>query len=246
MNILVFQHLRVEGSGTFGEFWREVGHHEHIVELDEGALIPPLNGFDMLAVMGGPMDVWQEDLYPWLAPEKAAIRHWVRDLERPYLGICLGHQLLADALGGTVGLMQRPEVGLTDVELTSQGTGDPIFVGVESRIRTLQWHGAEVQSLPEGAVLMASNEACAVQAMRVGKHAYGFQYHMEITDRTVSDWARIPEYQASLDRVLGPDEAGRLETAVAPHLAEFRNTARRINDNLLFRADWSRVPTGAV
>ncbi|PWK60742.1 glutamine amidotransferase class I [Aminobacter sp. AP02] len=105
----------------FGEFWRAAGHSEHIVELDEGEAIPALDGFDILAVMGGPMDVWQEDAHPWLKPEKAAIRRWVRELDRPYLGICLGHQLLTDALGGEVSLMRQPEVGLATVELTKAG-----------------------------------------------------------------------------------------------------------------------------
>lgn len=231
MKILVFQHLRVEHSGIFAEFWREAGHSEHIVELDEGEAIPDLDGFDMLAVMGGPMDVWQEEAHTWLKPEKAAIRRWVRELGRPYLGICLGHQLLANALGGKVELMKAPEVGLATVELTEAGRADRLFAGVEPAIETLQWHGAEVSGLPEGGEVLAANAACPIQAMRVGHKAYGFQYHMEITDRTVGDWSQIPEYAASLEQALGADEAGRLAQTVAPHLPIFRATARRINDN---------------
>jgi GMP synthase-like glutamine amidotransferase len=231
MKILVFQHLRVEHSGIFAEFWREAGHSEHIVELDEGEAIPELDGFDMLAVMGGPMDVWQEDAHPWLKQEKAAIRRWVRELKRPYLGICLGHQLLADALGGTVGLMKAPEVGLASVELTAAGRADRLFAGVDATIETLQWHGAEVSELPEGGEILAANAACPIQAMRVGQNAYGFQYHMEITERTVGDWSQISEYAASLEQALGADEAGRLAQTVAPHLPAFRTTASRINDN---------------
>lgn len=231
MKILVFQHLRVEHSGIFAEFWREAGHGEHIVELDEGEAIPDLDGFDMLAVMGGPMDVWQEDAHPRLRQEKAAIRHWVRELKRPYLGICLGHQLLADALGGKVGLMKAPEVGLATVELTQAGRADRLFDGVDPAIETLQWHGAEVSALPEGGEILAANAACPVQAMRVGQNAYGFQYHMEITERTVDDWSKIPEYAASLKQALGADEARRLAQTVAPHLPAFRATAQRVNDN---------------
>ncbi|MCA0275712.1 MAG: type 1 glutamine amidotransferase [Proteobacteria bacterium] len=231
MKILVFQHLRVEHSGIFAEFWRNAGHSEHIVELDEGEAIPDLDDYDMLAVMGGPMDVWQEEQHPWLVPEKAAIRHWVRELRRPYLGICLGHQLLADALGGKVGLMKAPEVGLATVELTEAGRRDRLFFGVEPKMETLQWHGAEVSMLPEGGEVLAGNAACAIQAMRVGPNAYGFQYHMEITDRTVGDWSKIPEYAASLKQALGAEEAGRLAQTVAPYLQAFRKTASRINDN---------------
>jgi GMP synthase-like glutamine amidotransferase len=231
MKILVFQHLRVEHSGIFAAFWREAGHSEHVVELDEGEVIPDLENFDMLAVMGGPMDVWQEEAHPWLKPEKAAIRRWVRELKRPYLGICLGHQLLADALGGKVGLMKAPEVGLATVELTQAGRTDRLFAGIGPDIETLQWHGAEVSVLPEGGECLAANLACPIQALRVGERAYGFQYHMEITDRTVGDWSEIPEYAASLEQALGAEEAARLAETVAPHLPVFRKTASRINDN---------------
>ena len=98
MNILVFQHLAVEHPGIFRDFWNESGHRWHAVELDAGESIPDLAPYDLLVAMGGPMDVWQEEIHPWLAPEKAAIRRWVRDLGRPYLGICLGHQLRGQSL----------------------------------------------------------------------------------------------------------------------------------------------------
>lgn len=233
MQILVFQHLAVEHSGSLGQLWREAGHVETIVELDEGEPIPPLEGFDMLIAMGGPMDVWQEDIHPWLAPEKAAIRRWVKELDRPYLGICLGHQLLASALGWHVGLMAAPEVGLRKVELTEVGRRDPIFAGIDPVLETLQWHGAEIQTLPEGAQVLAANAACPTQAIRCGRWAYGFQFHVEITGSTVGDWERIPEYKASLERALGPTEASKLATTIEPRLASFRQTAKRVNDNFL-------------
>lgn len=230
MRILVFQHLNVEHPGVFSDFWIAGGHEITTVELDAGASIPPLAGFDLLVAMGGPMDVWQEDELPWLIDEKAAIRAFVADLGRPFLGICLGHQLLATALGGQVGPMAAPEVGFTEVKLTAEGRADPVFAGFADRLDCFQWHGAEVSQPPEGAVVLAGNAMAPVQAMRWGRWAYGFQYHVEITAGTVPDWRAIPAYQASLEAALGA-QADNLEAEVAGRLAAFNAAARRLNDN---------------
>lgn len=231
MRILVFQHLAVEHPGIFRDFWAEAGHTWDAVELDEGEAIPDLEPYDLLVVMGGPMDVWETDLYPWLVPEIAAIRTWVSELKRPYLGICFGHQLLAVALGGKVGLGKVPEVGMTDVHLTEAGQADPLLAGFPATVETFQWHGAEVQALPEGAVVLAGNGVCAVQAMRVRPHAYGFQYHVEITPTTVAEWGAVPAYAASLQTALGPELAALLDDMVAIRLPAFGTAARRLNDN---------------
>lgn len=240
MRILVFQHIAVEHPGVFRDFWSEAGHKTVAVELDEGEPIPALDGFDLMVVMGGPMDVWQEDLLPWLAPEKRAIREWVKDRGKPYLGICLGHQLLADALGGEVGLMDAPEVGLTQVELTADGTADPIFAGFSNRVETFQWHSAGVKRLPQGAAALATTAACPIQALRYGRHAYGFQYHVEITPKTVPEWRAIPAYAASLDKALGADGAAALEGDTAQRLPAFREAASRLNANLMSLIDKNR------
>lgn len=231
MRILVFQHLAVEHPGIFRDFWKESGHDWHVIELDRGDPIPPLEEFDLMVVMGGPMDVWQEDLYPWFVAEKTAICRWVREMGRPYLGICLGHQLLAEALGGKVSLMGTPEVGLATVELTLQGKADPLFQGFAGGMETFQWHGAEISVLPEGAVVLAANAACPTQAIRWGDHAYGLQYHVEITPSTVPDWEAVPAYKTSLEQALGREQAARLNEVIAPRLGVFGEAARKLYDN---------------
>jgi GMP synthase-like glutamine amidotransferase len=232
MRILVFQHVAVEHPGVFRQFWHDNGDTLHTVELDAGQSIPDFNGFDLLVVMGGPMDVWQEDRYPWLRSEKAAIRNWVMELARPFIGICLGHQLLAAALGGTVELMGRPEIGVSAVDLTEAGRRDALFSGFESPVETFQWHGAEITQPPDGAEILAQNSACAVQAFRWGAHAYGLQYHVEITASTVGEWSNIAEYRSGLERTLGPHAIPDLEQAVKRRLDRFAASARHLNDNL--------------
>lgn len=198
------------------------------VALDEGDPIPAFDGYAALLVMGGPMDVWDEDRHSWLAPEKAAIRRWVEG-GRPFLGVCLGHQLLASALGGRVGRMPAPEVGIAEVRLTDPG--DPLFAGLPSPLACLQWHGAEVQEPPAGAVVTAGNDACPVQAMRVGSASWGIQFHVEVTPRTVLEWGEIPAYAASLERALGSGAQSRLEAATASRMDAFNAAARTVWTN---------------
>ncbi len=226
MRTLVFQHINVEHPGSFRAMMEEDGITWDTVEWDEGELPPDPAGYDLLMVMGGPMDVWEDARLPWLAIEKAYIRAWVRDLRKPYLGLCLGHQLLAAALDCEVGPMATPEVGLTAVTATPEAANDPLMRAVGSPIVCLQWHGSEVKAIPADAVALATNPACPIQAMRVGRHAYSFQYHVEVTPDTVPEWSCVPAYAASLEAVLGPDGASAFAAATEAALPELGNGAR--------------------
>lgn len=233
MRILVFQHVAVEHPAIFRDFLAEDGVAWDAVELDAGQPIPALDGYDQLWAMGGPMDVWEEDQHPWLIAEKRAIREAVIERGMPYLGVCLGHQLLAAALGGKVGKASQAEVGVLDVELTAVGRTDPLFAGVADRFKALQWHGAEVQTLPAGASVLARSPLCAVQAMRVGPKAFGIQFHCEILASTVGDWAVIPAYACALDATLGQGSMPRLDAAAAAEMPNFNRNARKLYENFM-------------
>ena len=194
------------------------------------------------------MDVWQEAEHPWLIPEKAAIKHWVQTLNRPYFGICLGHQLLAVALGGEARPMRtsrsRPD---TRSPKPGQGAADAIFRKPARRDdHPAMARRSRSTTLPPEAVVLASNPACAVQAMRVGRHAYGVQYHLEILPSTVADWQAIPAYRTALHAAIGAEAAHKLQADVAPHLPEFRRIAEQINAGLkaLMGADLQRRVAG--
>ncbi|MDB5159718.1 MAG: glutamine amidotransferase class-I [Mucilaginibacter sp.] len=234
MRFLVFQHVPVEHPGVFRDYWLKNDISWTTVELDEGDQIPPdLTAYDAMVVMGGPMDVWQIEEHPWLAPEIAAIREFVVELGRPFLGVCLGHQLLAKALGGHVALASVAEVGLCPVRLTRDHLQDPLLHGFASPLTTFQWHGAEVKALPKEAVVLAETDDCKVQAFRWGGCAYGFQFHAEITATTVDDWSQIPAYKQSLENVLGLGASERLAAEAAELLPQFNATAKNLSDRFV-------------
>ena len=233
MHILVLQHAPVEHPGIFRRFLEEDGHSWDTVELDEGDQLPSLDGYDALWVLGGPMDVWQEGEHPWLIEEKAFIQEAVEQRGMSYLGLCLGHQLLAEALGGSVGPAGTPEIGVMDVQMTEMGATGIFMDDLPDLFPCLQWHSAEVTKLPQGAEVLATSPDCAVQAMAWGPRAYSVQFHVEIEPDTVANWARIPAYNEALEKAMGPGAVDRLAADCDRHMGEFNQLAERLYMNWL-------------
>ena len=233
MRVLVFQHIDCEHPGSLRQFLAEDKVEWDAVNLHLGEPIPNLEDYDALWVMGGPMDVWDIEECPWLVPEKAAIREWVSVLGKPYLGLCLGHQLLADALGGTCGPQKTPEIGVLEIELTEEGKVDPLFQGTANKQRCLQWHSVRVAQAPEGAVILAKSDVCSVQAMRIGSNAWSMQYHVEIEPDTVDNWGAVPAYAEALRTTLGDGALSDMKADTDANMSQCLSCARQIYQNFM-------------
>jgi GMP synthase-like glutamine amidotransferase len=183
MRIRVLQHVPFEGPAAIGD-WAQINDHTlDITRLDLGETLPAPSDFDWLIVMGGPMGVGDMARYPWMAPELACIRQAL-DSDRRVLGICLGAQLLAHALGAQVHQAPEREIGWFDVEALPLD-GAEVCDALPPRFTPLHWHG-DTYDLPAGAVQLARSAACEQQAFQFGARAIGLQFHIESTPDSVA------------------------------------------------------------
>jgi len=213
--VLVVQHDDLSPLGAIAEHLASEGISPTIIEPHRGDPMPSAAQFDILFVLGGQMEVWQEREHGWLVPEKAFIRHWVKDLDKPMLGICLGHQLLADALGGRVARARRGEGSLTTIALTEAGTQHPVYSGFGATKLAVSWHGSEVTDLPAKATTLSTTSDCAVSSFSVGSAAIGVQYHVEATGSQTDEWALSPAGAQHLVNLHGADDVPRVRQALA-------------------------------
>jgi GMP synthase (glutamine-hydrolysing) len=187
---IVVQHVAYEGPGAIAAAITGHGFGCEIVRIDRGDVVPPPQvAADLagLVVMGGPMGVNEDAVFPWLEPERALLRAAVAH-DLPVMGVCLGAQQLAAALGGTVTTGPAPEIGIGAVDLTAAGRHDPVLGPAGTPLACMHWHG-DTFSLPGEAVLLASSEAYPHQAFRVGPRTYGLQFHVEVTAGLAGHWA---------------------------------------------------------
>ncbi len=199
--VWILKHVANEGAGTIHDYLNERKIPIRFIELYRGEPIPQdLENVRAVCVMGGPMNVDDESLHPFLSAEKKFIRT-LMEKNIPVLGVCLGSQLIAAALGKKVYKAPVPEIGWSDVALTPAAATDPVFSALPQRpISVLQWH-EDTFDLPEGAVLLARGSEVAHQAFRVGPSAYGLQFHVEVTGAMLMDWfEKRPEFAGIMNR----------------------------------------------
>jgi len=200
--ILVFQHVPYEPLGTLDPLLKQSGFRIRYVNFGRNPKTRPvLDKYAALIILGGPMNADQIDSYPNLQTEVEVIREAI-DRDMSVLGICLGAQLLAKALGGSVRPNPDREIGWYDVALTEEGAKDPVLSTFARQQCVFQWHEDGIQ-LPDEAVHLASSPASKVQAFRYGEHAYGFQFHLEVDSALIDRWLTVPNNQAILDAEQG-------------------------------------------
>ena len=236
MKFLSLQHIAIEDPGTFKDFLLADGHTLTTIQLDEGDTIPSnLNEYDAMLCMGGPMDTFMEKEYPWLVPEKKAIGEYVLNLKKPFLGFCLGCQLLGEVLGGRVVPSESPEIGVLDINIMDDAKKDSVFSFLPNSIKALQWHSYEVQDLEaiNGVEVIGSSPSTKYQIFGYNNHAYGIQFHIEIRKSTVDDWAAVPEYKNALEQSLGKEALPEMKNSVNQEIDTMMQQCNQLYKNFI-------------
>jgi GMP synthase (glutamine-hydrolysing) len=230
MRALVLQHVAVEGPGTLAPYLEARGWRLETVALYEGARLPEeAREYQAVIVMGGPMGVYDEAEYPFLRAE----HHFLQRIMAqgvPLLGICLGSQLLAKALGARVYRNAQKEIGWYSVDLTPAGTADPLFAGLDSPVPVFQWHG-DAFDLPAGAIPLASSPLCTHQAFRYGDRVYGLLFHLELTPAIIHRW--IEAFQDELVSLRGVIDPERIMAEIPHRLVAYQQVAASVFANLV-------------
>jgi GMP synthase-like glutamine amidotransferase len=183
MKIHYLIHVAEELPGAISTWAQSKGHTESYTRFYLGDTLPEASAFDMLVVMGGPMNIYEHEKYPWLVAEKELIGKAAKEGKKVF-GVCLGAQLMSDALGGKVVRNHTVEIGWFPVSLTPEGAVTPLFSGIKFTQPVLHWHGDRFD-VPPGAIHLLSSEACTNQAFLFGKNALALQFHFEMVPETL-------------------------------------------------------------
>ncbi len=187
--ILFIKHIDVEGPGTVETYFQGGGFSLKIVDLSRGEKLPSdFSDIEAVVSLGGPMNVYEEQKFPFLKEEDLFIKETLKK-QIPFLGICLGAQLLAKAAGAKVSKSSTKEVGWFKVQLQKIAQKDFLLCGLGPEITVFQWH-EDTFDVPQSGTLLATGPNCPHQAFKVGKCAYGIQFHIEVTEAIINDWCK--------------------------------------------------------
>ena len=234
MDIVILQHIKIEDPGHIKDLMISDGAKLTTIELDEGDHIPDdLTKFDAMFCMGGPMDTRMEKDYPWLIDEKKRIKEFVVDLKKPYLGFCLGCQLLGEVIGGKVVKSNNPEIGMLNIDFSENKKNDLLFSKFPEKITSLQWHSYEVRNLEsnKNVTLIASSPETKYQIFKYQNHAYGIQFHIEVKDTTVNDWGCVPEYKSALEKQLGKGALEKFDKEAQNNMQNMNSYSKILYEN---------------
>lgn len=229
--VLALQHIWDDPPGYLEEILRAHDIACETVDV-QSTPVPDPAPYQAIVLMGGPQHLYADEGLTYLEAEKAMLRQAVA-ADIPTLGICLGGQLLASALGAEVRRHHLDEVGFFEIPLTEAGRQDPLFAGLPGRQLAFHWH-SDVFDLPQGAVLLASNEKAPNQAFRYGRHAYGLQFHIELNDELAGLWLGHPACVQEIVATLGDENApARLAREWTEKGAIYRKHTRIMFENFL-------------
>jgi GMP synthase-like glutamine amidotransferase len=229
MEVIVLQHIKIEDPGYIKDLMLSDNVKLTTIELDAGEKIPEdLSKFDAMFCMGGPMDTYMEKEYPWLIDEKNKIKEFVVDLKKPYLGFCLGCQLLGEVVGGKVVKSKTSEIGIMDINFLKEKNNDILFSSFPENIKSLQWHSYEVDGLDNNKdiTILASSPITKYQIFKYQNHAYGIQFHIEIKDTTVNEWGCVPEYKKALEDQLGKGALDKFDKAAKDNMTNMNSYSK--------------------
>lgn len=195
MNVLIIKHVDIEGPGLVGDCLKEENIPHRIINLETGDHFPKVDDLSHLVILGGGMNVYEEDRYPFLKNEDLFIKEAIQR-GKSVLGISLGSQLIAKALGAKVFKAPLKEIGWYNVSLTEEGSRDPLFSILPKTFPVFQWH-EDTFEIPKGAKLLATSTAIPSQAFRYGENAYGLQFHLEVTKKMIREW--MESYELEFD-----------------------------------------------
>ncbi len=228
MKVIIIKHIDIEGPGTIGDFLDCNDIPYRVINIFNGEPLPDsLSEISAVIVLGGPMNVYEEDKYPFLKQEDEFLKE-VIEAGLPTLGFCLGAQLIAKAKGAIVKKAPQKEIGWFKISLDRNGSSDPLFQEFPGEVDVFQWHG-DTFDIPDGAVKLAESELCSNQAYRIGDNIYGLQFHVEVTDEMIYQW--IDAYRDEVDSLKGIVDPDQIISDTKAKSEDYKAQARQFCTN---------------